>query len=46
MGDAPTTRVLVVEDELPIVELVRGYLVREGWSVEAVADWLCAAMPA
>lgn len=38
MGDAPTTRVLVVEDELPIVELVRGYLVREGWSVEAVDD--------
>jgi two-component system, OmpR family, alkaline phosphatase synthesis response regulator PhoP len=38
MADAPTIRVLVVEDELPIVELVRGYLVREGWSVEAVDD--------
>jgi DNA-binding response OmpR family regulator len=38
MGDAPTTRVLVVEDELPIVELVRGYLEREGWSVETVGD--------
>ena len=38
MGDAPTIRVLVVEDERPIVELVRGYLVREGWSVETVDD--------
>ena len=38
MGDAPAIRVLVVEDELPIVELVRGYLEREGWSVEAVGD--------
>lgn len=38
MTDAPLIRVLVVEDELPIVELVRGYLVREGWSVEAVDD--------
>jgi DNA-binding response OmpR family regulator len=38
MADAPLIRVLVVEDELPIVELVRGYLVREGWSVEAVGD--------
>jgi DNA-binding response OmpR family regulator len=38
MGDPPVIRVLVVEDELPIVELVRGYLVREGWSVETVDD--------
>lgn len=38
MTDAPLIRVLVVEDELPIVELVRSYLVREGWSVEAVDD--------
>ena len=38
MGDTPVIRVLVVEDELPIVELVRGYLEREGWSVETADD--------
>lgn len=31
-------RVLVVDDEPPIVELVRGYLHREGWEVLTVAD--------
>jgi DNA-binding response OmpR family regulator len=31
-------RVLVVDDEPPIVDLVRGYLVREGWTVDWVAD--------
>ena len=32
------TRVLVVDDEPPIVELVRGYLVREGWEVVVASD--------
>lgn len=32
------TRVLVVDDEPPIVELVRGYLEREGMTVEARSD--------
>jgi DNA-binding response OmpR family regulator len=31
-------RVLVVDDEPPIVELVRGYLAREGWTVESASD--------
>ena len=33
-----TTRVLVVDDEAPIIELVRGYLEREGMEVIAAAD--------
>ncbi len=32
-GGAAPVRVLVVDDEPPIVELVRGYLAREGWQV-------------
>jgi len=32
------TRVLVVDDEAPIVELLRGYLAREGWDVFAASD--------
>ena len=36
--DARPLRVLVVDDEPPIVELLSGYLVREGWSVETAAD--------
>jgi len=32
------TRLLVVDDEAPIVELLRGYLVREGWDVLAASD--------
>ena len=32
------TRVLVVDDEPPIIELVRGYLEREGWEVTSAAD--------
>ncbi|MFN8520271.1 MAG: response regulator transcription factor [Chloroflexota bacterium] len=32
------TCVLVVDDEPPIIELVRGYLLREGWEVETAAD--------
>ena len=31
-------RVLVVDDEPPIVELVRGYLAREGWAVDDASD--------
>jgi DNA-binding response OmpR family regulator len=32
------TRILVVDDEPPIVDLVTGYLEREGWSVEGAGD--------
>jgi DNA-binding response OmpR family regulator len=32
------TRILVVDDEAPLVELVRGYLAREGWTVLTAAD--------
>jgi DNA-binding response OmpR family regulator len=38
--DSP--RVLVVDDEPPIVELVAGYLAREGWTVESAADGIRA----
>jgi DNA-binding response OmpR family regulator len=31
-------RVLVVDDEPPIVELVTGYLAREGWVIESAGD--------
>src|SRR5512143_3203252 len=31
-------RILVVDDEPPIVELVAGYLAREGWEVRTAAD--------
>ena len=31
-------RILVVDDEPPMVELVRGYLVREGWQVVTAVD--------
>ena len=31
-------RVLVVDDEEPIAALIRGYLEREGWSVEVAGD--------
>ncbi len=33
-----TPRVLVVDDEPPIVDLVRGYLAREGWAVDDASD--------
>jgi DNA-binding response OmpR family regulator len=36
------TRILVVDDEPPIVELISGYLAREGWEVSAVSDGLSA----
>ena len=32
------SRILVVDDEAPIVELVRGYLEREGYVVESAVD--------
>jgi len=32
------TRVMVVDDEAPIVDLVRGYLEREGYIVESASD--------
>jgi|ERR1035437_689742 DNA-binding response OmpR family regulator len=38
MPEMPTPRILVVDDEPPIVELVRGYLLREGWTVDVAID--------
>lgn len=38
MPDVLPPRILVVDDEPPIVELVRGYLAREGWSVDVAVD--------
>ena len=35
-------RILVVDDEAPILELVRGYLEREGFAVETAMDGLSA----
>jgi DNA-binding response OmpR family regulator len=35
-------RILVVDDEPPIVELLAGYLEREGWLVESAGDGLAA----
>ncbi len=35
-------RVLVVDDEPPIVELVTGYLTREGWTVATAGDGIAA----
>ncbi len=36
--EARPTRILVVDDEPPIVELLTGYLEREGWSVASADD--------
>ena len=36
------TRVLVVDDEPPIVDLVKGYLEREGWQVQSASDGVTA----
>ncbi|OGO56310.1 MAG: DNA-binding response regulator [Chloroflexi bacterium RBG_16_72_14] len=36
------TRILVVDDEPPIVELVTGYLEREGWTVSSAGDGVTA----
>ncbi|HEY3334989.1 MAG TPA: response regulator transcription factor [Candidatus Limnocylindrales bacterium] len=35
-------RILVVDDEPPIVDLVRGYLEREGWQVQGAGDGVTA----
>ena len=35
-------RILVVDDEPPIVDLVTGYLEREGWAVSSVGDGAAA----
>ena len=40
--NAGPTRVLVVDDEPPIVDLVRGYLEREGFAVDIATDGLAA----
>jgi DNA-binding response OmpR family regulator len=34
----PALRVLVVDDEAPILELLAGYLRREGWTVDTAPD--------
>jgi DNA-binding response OmpR family regulator len=36
--DARPLRILVVDDEPPIVELLAGYLQREGWTVDSAGD--------
>ncbi len=41
MDPRPPT-ILVVDDEPPIVELLSGYLEREGWQVESAGDGLAA----
>lgn len=41
-ADARQPRVLVVDDEPPIAELVTGYLEREGWAVKSAGDGLAA----
>lgn len=38
MGTNGLIRILVVDDEPPMVELVRGYLAREGWTVLTARD--------
>ena len=38
MGTNSLVRILVVDDEPPMVELVRGYLAREGWTVLTARD--------
>jgi DNA-binding response OmpR family regulator len=40
MDSRSQPRMLVVDDEPPIVELVTGYLEREGWSVASAGDGL------
>jgi DNA-binding response OmpR family regulator len=42
MGQTNALRILVVDDEPPIVALVRGYLEREGWTVVTTGDGLAA----
>jgi DNA-binding response OmpR family regulator len=38
----PVPRILIVDDEPPIVELVKGYLEREGWQVQSARDGVTA----
>jgi DNA-binding response OmpR family regulator len=38
METARTPRILVVDDEPPLVELVRGYLGREGFEILTAGD--------
>lgn len=38
MALSSPVRILVVDDEPPMVELVRGYLLREGWTVLTASD--------
>jgi two-component system, OmpR family, alkaline phosphatase synthesis response regulator PhoP len=38
MPEATPPRILIVDDEPPIVDLVRSYLAREGWAVDTAAD--------
>ena len=38
MGSIQQPRILVVDDEAPILDLVRGYLEREGFTVDTAAD--------
>jgi DNA-binding response OmpR family regulator len=40
--EATAPRILVVDDERPIVDLVTGYFEREGWAVTSVADGIRA----
>ena len=40
--DVTVPRILVVDDEPPIVDLVTGYLEREGWTVTSVGDGIAA----
>jgi DNA-binding response OmpR family regulator len=42
MSAITPARILVVDDELPIVELVRGYLEREGYVISVAHDGLAA----
>lgn len=39
-GGPKQPRVLVVDDEQPILDLVSGYLTREGWAVQTATDGL------
>jgi DNA-binding response OmpR family regulator len=38
MPDPASPRILIVDDEPPIVELVRSYLAREGWAIDVAGD--------
>lgn len=42
LGPVRAPRILVVDDEPPIAELVAGYVTREGWAARTVADGITA----